>query len=160
MAMKKNRKVALTKPDKLNGKCISIGLGGLVHGTVQKNFKQVEFLVLLIKQVFKNKGGCVGVLYLISSNLNPAYKQITTICQIRWKTEWFHKSVKHNTSFAKVPTKTVPTKLSYSYAAIITLVKWERLKFRTGSNRFVLKSKIYPASLRAGFMGMDKLSTI
>ena len=161
MAMKKNRKVALSKQDKLNGKYVRIEALGLEHGTVQKvYFKQVGFPVLLIKQAFKNEGGSMGVLYLISSDLNLTYKQITTIYQKRWKVEEFHKSVKYNTSFAKAPTKTVQTQLSHFYASIIAQVKLERLKFRKGSNHFALKSKIYLASLRAGFMEMEKLSTI
>ena len=161
MAMKGNRKVALSKSDKLNGKYVRIEALELEHDTVQKvYFKQVEFPVLLIKQVFKNDDGSMGVLYLVSSDLNLTYKQITTIYQKRWKVEEFHKSVKHNTSFAKAPTKTFQTQLSHFYASIIAQVKLERLKFRTGCNHFALKSKIYLASLRAGFMELDKLSTI
>lgn len=161
MAIKKNRKVALNKSDKLQGKYVGIGSLELEPVAVQEvYFKQVEFPVLLIKQVFKNEDGSTGILYLVSSDTNLTYEQITTIYQKRWKIEEFHKSVKYNTSFAKAPTKTITTQLSHFYASIIDFIKLERLKFRTNMNHFALKSRIYLCGLNASMIELEELSTI
>jgi len=161
MAIKKNRKVALSKSDKLQGKYVGIGSLGLEPNAVQEvYFKQVEFPVLLIKQVFKNEDGSMGILYLISSDTNLTYDQITTIYQKRWKVEEFHKSVKYNTSLAKAPTKTITTQLSHFYASIIAFVKLELMSFRTNMNHFALKLKIYMSGLNASMIELKNLSTI
>jgi len=102
----------------------------------------------------------MGVLYLVSSDINLTYEQITTIYQKRWKVEEFHKSVKYNVSLAKAPTKTVTTQLSHFYASIISFVKLELLRFRTNMNHFALKSRIYLCGLSASMIELEELSTI
>ena len=161
MAIKKNRKVALSKSDKLQGKYVGIGSLGQEPDAVQEvYFEQVEFPVLLVKQVFKNEDGSTGILYLVSSDTNLTYEQIATIYQKRWKVEEFHKSVKHNSSLAKAPTKTITTQLSHFYASIIAFVKLELISFRTNMNHFALKSRIYLRGLSASMMELEELSTI
>ena len=43
--------------------------------------------VLVVRQVFPNKDGSEGVLYLGSSDINLSWKQLTIIYQKRWKIE-------------------------------------------------------------------------
>ncbi len=79
LAIKENRKVALSEEDKLSGKYISIKSLELEGRTLSVYFEQLDFPVFICKQVFKNKDDCTGTLYLASSDLNLSYEQITTI---------------------------------------------------------------------------------
>ena len=100
-AIKENRKVALSEEDKKNGKYVDIKSLKLEGCTLSVYLKQLDFPVVISKQVFKNKDGSTGALYLVSSDLSLSYEQITTIYHKRWKVEDYHKSVKSNSSFAK-----------------------------------------------------------
>lgn len=70
MALKSNRKVALSKEDKENKQYISIETLQLGQQTVEIWFKELDFPLLLTKQVFKNENDTVGELYLACSDLN------------------------------------------------------------------------------------------
>ena len=107
MPLKANRKVALSLDDKKRGDYEQVASLELEPATVRKVYlEQVEFPLLLVKQVFKNEDGSEGVLYLVSSDVTLEYERLTTIYQKRWKVEEYHKSLKSNTSLAKSPTKT------------------------------------------------------
>lgn len=56
--------------------------------------KGLEFPVLFHRQVFTNKDGSTGTLYLISNDLNATTTPLERIYQKRWKVEAFHKSIK------------------------------------------------------------------
>ena len=56
--------------------------------------KGIDFPVSLVKQVFTNKDGSTGILYLVCNDLSLDYQEITTIYKKRWKVEVFHKSIK------------------------------------------------------------------
>ena len=161
MAIKTNRKVALSKEDKQQGKYVRIDALKLELDTVlEVHLEQVDFPIMLIKQIFKNEDGSEGILYLVTSGLNLTYQQITTIYQKRWKIEEFHKSVKSNASFSKSPTKTTQTQLSHFYASFLAYIKLEWMKFKTGCNHFALKTRIYMEGLNAALFEVQKLSTI
>ena len=66
--------------------------------------ESVDFPLLLVKQVFTNGDGSVGILYLVASDLKLTYDQITTIYQRRWNVETYHKSLKQNASLSKSTT--------------------------------------------------------
>ncbi len=159
MAIKSNRKVALNNSDKEAGKYI--GIESLVpeQQTVEVWLKGLDFPLLLIKQVFKNEDDTVGELYLVTSDLNLSYEQITTIYKKRWNVEVYHKSVKSNTSFAKSPTKTIKTQTNHFMLSILAFVKLELLKVRNNLNHFAMKSKIYLAALKAANEELLILST-
>ena len=90
--------------------------------------EELDFPLLLTKQVFKNENDTVGELYLVCSDLNLSYHKITTICKKRWSVEEFHKSIKSNTGFAKSPTKTVKTQMNhYMLSIIIVIAKADKL---------------------------------
>ena len=54
----------------------------------------LDFPVLVARQVFTNKDGSTGVLYLACSDLDRDAEGIVTIYQKRWNVETFHKTLK------------------------------------------------------------------
>jgi len=159
MAIKENRKVALSKENKAKGLYVSIKSLGLEESVMSVYFEQLDFPVVISKQVFKNEDGSTGRLYLASSDLNLSYEQITTIYKKRWKVEQYHKSIKSNAAFAKSPTKTVQTQVSHFIASIMAYVKLERLKVRNNQNHFALKNRMFVQATKAAYQELQKLST-
>ncbi len=142
MAIKGNRKVALSHDDKLEGKYVRIEALPLENDAIIHVWlKKVGFPIGIARQVFKNGDGSKGILYLVTSDLNLTYGQITSIYQKRWKVEEYHKSVKSNASFAKSPTKRENTQISHFCAAILAYVKFEVLKLRHSHNHFGLNGQ-------------------
>lgn len=160
MALKANRKVALSKEDKQAGKYISIKEAVSEECVRSVYIEQLDFPILIAKQVFKDGDGVTGTLYLTSSDLSLSYEQITTIYQRRWKVEEYHKSIKSNTAFPKSPTKTITTQQSHFIASILAYVKMERLKVRNSKNHFALKYLITINATRAAWVSLKKLEGI
>ena len=158
-AMKSNRTLALSKKDKLNGKLQRIDALKMQEGQVYTVYlKGLSFPVLACKQVFKNKDGSVGQLYLVCSDMNLDFTQIVALYQKRWNIETYHKSIKSNTGLAKSPTKTAKTQSNHFFMSIYAYFKLELLKIKTKSNHFALKSKLYIHALQASFTELQKLS--
>ncbi len=128
MALKGNRKVALSPGDKKNKVYTNIESLRPGQRTVEVRFEEPDFPLLLTKQVFKNGNGTVGELYLACSDLNLSYGQIATNYKKRWGVEEFHKSVKSNTGFAKSPTKTIKTQQNHYVLSIAAYIKLEWLQ--------------------------------
>lgn len=85
IAMKENRKIALSKEDKANGKYISIK-EAVSEGYVRPVYvEQLDFPILIVKQVFKDGNGVAGILYLACSDWGLSYEQVTAIYKRRWK---------------------------------------------------------------------------
>lgn len=158
MALKSNRKVALSKENKEKKEYISIGTLQPGQQTVEIWLKELDFPLLLTKQVFKNENDTVGELYLACSDLNLSYDQITTIYKKRWGVEEYHKSIKSNTGFAKSPTKTIKTQTNHYVLSIVAYVKLEWLKQRTNKNHFAMKAQIYLAAQKAAQTELAVLS--
>jgi IS4 transposase len=159
MALKSNRTVALGLEDKRQGRFVRVDALPLEEGTVlQAYIKGLPFPVVLAKQVFTNKDGSTGVLYLASSDLLLDYGRITAIYQKRWNVEVFHKSVKSNTGLARSPTHTVRTQSNHFFASIYAFFKLELLKIKHQLNHFALKSKLYIKALQASFAELQRLS--
>ncbi len=161
MAIKGNRKVALSLDDKTEGKYVKIEALSLENDAIIPAwFEQVGFPVCIARQVFKNGDESEGILYLVTSDLNLTYEQLTSIYQKRWKVEEYHKSVKSNASFAKSPTKREKTQTSHFCAAILAYVKFEVLKLRHSHNHFALKEKLYLNALKMAYDNLKQLDTI
>ena len=158
-AIKSNRKVALTKEDKENGLYVNIKSLELEGNVMSVYFEQLDFPVVISKQVFKNEDGSTGILYLASSDLSLSYHEITTIYKKRWKVEEYHKSIKSNSSFAKSPTKTETTQISHFTASIMAFVKMERLKIRNSLNHFATKNLMVIKATIAAYKELLRLST-
>jgi len=158
-AIKSNRLVALSEPDKRAGQFVAVsdldlkaGQGRLVY------LKGLDFPVLLAKQVFINKDGSTGTLYLVSSDTFLTYFELTAIYQKRWNVETFHKSIKQNAALEKSPTKTVRSQSNHIFAAMIAFIKLEQLKLTHKTNHFALKSKLYLKALKAAFAELNSLN--
>lgn len=157
MAMKDNRKVALSREDKLAGRYVGITTA-LAEGGVRSVYvEQLGFPILITGQVFKNGDGSTGTLYLSSNDLDLTYEQITTIYKRRWKVEEYHKSIKSNTAFPRSPTSSTTAQKSHFVASILATVKLERLKIRHGKNHFALKSLLMK---NATISAWQKLNTL
>jgi hypothetical protein len=102
----------------------------------------VDFPLLLVKQVFTNEDGSLGIRYLVSSETTLSFTAFTTTYHERWEVECYHKSLKQKVSLAKSPTHTVTTQTNHFFAALCGFLKLERLKRKTKLNHFALKSKL------------------
>ena len=152
MAFKSNRLVSLSKKEKLQGKFVSVLNAPFKESEPLTVFvKGLNFPVLLSKQVFINKDGSQGVLYLVSSDLNLTNEQIQNLYQKRWKVEEYHKSIKSNTSFAQSPTRIKKTQSNHFFSSIYAFAKLEKMKMKTKMNHFSLKAKLYINAIKASY---------
>lgn len=119
--------------------------------------KDVAVQLLLIKQVFTNKDGSVGVRYLVSNDLHLTSDDFTSIYKKRWSVEEYHKSFKQNTCMTKSPTRTVKTQCTHIFASIIAYIKLERYKFSIKLNHFALKGKLYINAVKAAFKELEHI---
>jgi hypothetical protein len=151
-AIKNNRTVALSYQDKQQSKFIKISDMNITVGETYKVFlKGLEVPVILTKQVFTNKDHSTGELYLVSSDIELNYLQLTTIYQKRWNVELYHKSLKQNAALEKSPTKTQRTQMNHIFCSILAFIKLEKLRLTEKLNHFAFKSKIYLYALKACF---------
>ena len=81
--------------------------------------KGLSFPVTLIKKVFTNEDGSIGILYLASNDVEHDTDYLYKIYQKRWRIEEYHKSIKENTSLAKSPTKKERSQANHIFASII-----------------------------------------
>ncbi len=116
--------------------------------------KNLLFPLKLIKKVFKNGNGTIGVLYLVTNDLNLDVDCIYNIYQKRWRIEEYHKSIKQNASLSKSPTKTPISQKNHIFASIIAYCKLEILKEKKSQNHFSLKYKLI---LRANQIAYQEL---
>jgi len=161
MALKSNRKVALSTQDKSQGRYQAVSTLDLPAGTVREVYlESVDFPLLLTQQIFTNGDGSTGILYLVTSDVTLDAARLTTIYQRRWKVEEYHRSLKQNASLAKSPTRTVTTQTNHFFVALCTFVKLEWLRTRTKLNHYALKSKIYLSALLSAFQALQALQPL
>ena len=161
MALKSNRKVALSENDKANGLYQRIDQLELPEGTTLTIYLEgIPFPLQLVRQVFTNEDSSTGVRYLVTSDLTLNADQIITIYQKRWKVEEYHRSLKQNAAVAKSPTRTETTQTNHFVAALWSFVKIELLKVRTKKNHYQLKSQLYLSALQQAFHELQKLQPV
>jgi len=157
-AIKDNRKVALSQDAKLQGRYQSVSSVELEENATQEIWLEgIDFPLLLCKQVFTNKDGSQGLLYLVTSDTTLSATTIQTIYQKRWKVEEYHKSVKSNASFAKSPTKTIRTQSNHIFACLWAYVKLESLRLKTKMNHFAMKGRLYRAALASAYQELQSI---
>ena len=150
--LKANRKVALSQTDKQQGRYVRVDTLELeAQATREIYLEGVDFPLVLVKQVFINEDGSIGLRYLVSSDTTLSFDDVTTTYHTRWGGECYHKSLKQNVSLAKSPTQTVTTQTNHFFAALCGFLKLERLKGKTKLNHFALKAKLYLKALQAAF---------
>lgn len=158
MPLKANRKVALSLTDKQHGRYVRVDTLELEPNTVREVYLEgVDFPVLLIKQVFVNGDGSLGLQYLVTSDTTLSDDDITTLYRKRWNVEPYHKSLKQNASLEKSPTQTVRTQTNHFFAALCGYIKLELLTESTRLNHFALKSKLYLRALHVAFDALREL---
>lgn len=158
MPLKENRKVALSKNDNQRGPYKAVSKLDLPEDKPQQVWlEQVPFPVLLVKQVFKNEDGSVGIRYLVTSDLTLDADRIGKLFQKRWGIEVYHKSIKQNASLEKSPTRTETTQRNHLFASLCAYIKLEKLKMKTKLNHFSLKTKLYQAALKTAYAELVKL---
>ena len=161
MALKSNRKVALSSDDKQNGQYKRLDKLELPADTPTCIYlEQVSFPLLLMRQVFTNADGSMGVRYLVTSDLTLDADQLSTIYKRRWKVEEYHRSLKQNASVAKSPTRTVTTQTNHFLASLWAYTKLELLKVRTKKSHYALKSHLYLKALQQAFVTLRELDPI
>lgn len=158
-ALKSNRKVALSLKDKMEGRLVSIDSLPLEQDVViLVHLEGVPFPVLVAKQIFTNKDGSHGELYLGASDLTLTWDGMTSLYQKRWNVEVYHKVLKSEAALAKSPTRTEQTQTAHFFASIYSCFKLEQLKFKHSFSPFALRGKIYLAAMRAGFQELQAMS--
>jgi len=159
--LKTNRKGALSKADKQHGRYVrGDTLELAAHAATIVYLEGVDFPLLLVKQVFTNEDGSVGIRYLVSSDTTLSFANLTTTYHERWGVEGYHKSLKQNVSLAKSPTQTVTTQTNHFFAALCGFIKLERLKGKPKLNHFALKAKLYLTALHSAFSTLRQLAPL
>jgi DDE superfamily endonuclease len=159
--LKSNRNVALSKTDKQQGRYLRVDTLELeAQATREVYLEGVDFPLVLVKQVFTNEDGSVGLRYLVSSDTTLSFDDLATTYHKRWGVECYHKSLKQNVSLAKSPTQTVTTQTNHFFAALCGFIKLERFKMKTHLNHFTLKSKLYLNALHSAFATLRNLTSL
>jgi hypothetical protein len=158
MPLKSNRKIALSRSDKTQGKYQSIeSLAMEEHQVLQVYVDGVDVPLYLTTQVFQNKDGSEGILYLLTNDSTADAQKIQTIYRMRWKVEEFYKSVKSNTGYAKSPAHRVRTQSNHLFLSMLAFVKLEALKMSTQMNHFAIKSLLTLNALKRAWQGLQNL---
>lgn len=150
--MKSNRKTTLSEKDRNAGRWTRIDEIDIPDNTPMTVWlKDLEFPVLLTKQVFTNKNQSTGVRFLVSNDFSLSDDDFTTLYKKRWSVEEYHKSLKQNAAIAKSPSRTLRTQGNHIFASMMACVKLEKIKFSSKLNHFAMKAKIYLAANKAAF---------
>ena len=160
MAIKSNRTLAVNEKDKKQGHFTRIdSLLWSEQKPVRGWLKGLDFPVLLHRQVFKNKDGSVGILYLACSDFDCDMANLEAIYQKRWKVEVFHKTLKSNTGLAKSPTKSIRTQSNHIFMSIYAAFQLECLKLKHKMNHFALRNRIYVKALQQAMSELHLLKS-
>lgn len=161
MPLKANRKVALSREDKAQGRYVRVDQVTLEPGVVRIAYLEaVGYPLALVKQVFVNENDSIGIQYLVSSDLSLTGDQIMALYRKRWNVEPFHKSLKQNAALEKSPTQTVRTQTNHLFASFCAYIKLELLKQSTHLNHFALKSRLYLSALHSAFDQLRQLDPV
>jgi hypothetical protein len=158
LPLKSNRLVALSHQDKQKGHYQAVESIDFQEKQLRVVYlKGIDFPVVLLKQVFTNKDGSTGCLFLVSSDLRLDYDKITAIYQIRWKVEEHHKSIKSNFGYAKSPAYSVKAQANHCILALYAFFEWEFLAHKMKTNHFALKLQVYKKALQEAWKYIDNL---
>jgi len=113
--------------------------------------KDVPFPISFVRQVFTNKDGSTGILYLACSDTTVKRGQILAIYQKRWSVEVFHKSLKQNAALGKAPVRRVVTQNNHIFAVLYAVFKLECLSIKRHLNHFALRAHLYLKAIRVAF---------
>lgn len=156
-ALKSNRLVALSEEDRRQGKFQRVDeLNIQALEAIPVWLKGVDFSTKLTKQVFTNKDGSHGELYIVTNDLSLNGPLICTIYQDRWGVEVFHKSLKQNVGLEKSPTKLETSQSNHVFATMIAWIKLEMLSKRQQTNHFDFKSQLYLRAVKTALNSLQQ----
>ena len=152
IALKSNRTAALSHEAKRQGTFSRLDALNLPQRqAVRAYLRGLDFPVLVVRQVFTNKDGSTGVLYLACSDLESDAEGIVAIYQKRWNVETYHKTLKSHASLAKSPTRTVRTQSNHCFLAIYAACRLTWLSVTHGLNHVALRTRLYLKAVRHAF---------
>jgi hypothetical protein len=98
----------------------------LNYRAIRDYIKGYDKKVVIVRRVFTNKNGSIGILNLLCSDINLDGNEVSTSYEKRWRgaplrvrVEEFHKSLKHNVDLPKSPTKTVRTQRNHMFLSVL-----------------------------------------
>lgn len=142
-ALKSNRLFATSIDNKHQGKFIRVNELELSDKqSIRGYLKGYDKEVVIVRRVFTNKDGSIGMLNLVCSDITLNGDTISAIYERRWKVEEFHKSLKHNVDLAKSPTKTIRTQSNHIFLSVLSFFKLECLKIKHNLNHFAIRAKL------------------
>jgi len=157
-AMKSNRLVAVSEEDHQANRFTSIEELPWQEETLFVGWlKDVPFPMNFVRQVFANKDGSTGILYLACSDTTVKRGQILAIYQKRWSVEVFHKSLKQNAALGKAPVRRIVTQNNHIFAALYAVFKLECLSIKRHLNHFALRAHLYLKAIRVAFYELQVL---
>ena len=157
--LKKNRKVALSYEDKINGNYVSISdvdTGACSSRLVYiKGYKNA---LKITKQVSKDGNDDESIyLYLITNDIDLTTNKILEIYKRRWKIEEYHKSLKQNLKIEHSPTKVEVSQLNHIFLCTCGFIRLEYLRLNSGLNHFAIKERIYIQALSTAYKEVERL---
>jgi len=157
--IKKNRKVALSKKDKIEGKYVNISSIDIEGGSSRLIYLQgYEKPLKIIKQVVKNGNDGESIyLYLTTNDIDLSFFKILEIYKRRWKIEEYHKSLKQNLHIGHSPTKVETSQRNHIFLSVCSFIKLEKLRINYKTNHFAIKEKIYIEALKTAFQKFKEL---
>ena len=159
-ALKSNRLFAKTLEDKLQGKFFRVDELELSDKqSIRGYLKGYDKEVLIVRRIFTNKDESIGMLNLVCSEITLDGSAVSAIYKKRWKVEEFYKSIKHNSAFAKSPTKTIKTQSNHIFLSIYSFFKLECLKIKHHLNHFALRMKLLVRANQVAYLELQKLKS-
>jgi hypothetical protein len=156
--LKENRLAAVSEEDYQNNRFTAIeDLPWQEESLFTGWLKDVPFPVCIVRQLFTNKDGSTGILYLACSDTTVNREFILTTYQRRWPIEVFHKSLKQNAALGKAPVRRVVTQNNHVFAALYAFFKLECLKIKHHLNHFALRAHLYLKAIRVAFHELQLL---
>ena len=122
--------------------------------------KGINYPLTLLKKVFKNGDGSVGILYLISNDLTLDGEAIYKLYQRRWSVETYHRSIKQNASLAKSPCWKEITQANHIFLVLIAFCKLEILKLRINLNHYEIRNQLFLKANLAAYEELRKLQKV
>ena len=119
--------------------------------------KDMLFPVHLVRQIFTNKDGSTGILYLAGSDITVNRGSILATYQKLWPVEVFHRSLKQNVALGKVPVRRVVTENNHVFAVFYAVFRLECLKMKQLLNHFALQAHMYLKALCLAYAELQVL---
>lgn len=159
-AIKDNRQICVLEGDTPQ-QWLSVSKAEIEPDRAYKiKLKKVPFDLILIKKVYKNLNGTVGVQYLVSSDTELDAELGSTIYKDRWSSEDVHRSLKQNVALEKMPAKLERSQANHIFAAMIAQTKLECMKIATKTNHYTLKRNILMDALKKAWCEIQKLKEL